>query len=222
MKKIIFFTCSFLSVIILKAQYYGGNGGGFSLSGSGTSVVALPVELVYFEAKAIDNHQALLNWQTASELNNNYFDVERSYDAIHWEWVGKVAGNGTTTQLTVYSFVDKTITKSQQTAYYRLNQIDYDGANEYTDIRSIRFTPKPNALEIAAYPNPFNQEVTLSTSATEPYSIEVTDINGLVVLNIENEDKGTHKLDLSTWASGVYLVNVTSTQGTKHLKVIKQ
>jgi len=183
---------------------------------------ALPVELVYFEAKYIDNHQALLNWQTASELNNNYFDVERSYDAIHWEWVGKVVGNGTTTQLTDYSFVDKTIAKSQQTAYYRLNQIDYDGANEYTDIRSVRFTVKPNAFEIAAYPNPFNQEVTISVSATELYSIEVTDINGLVVLNIENEDKGTHKLDLSTWASGVYLVNVTSTQGTKHLKVIKQ
>ena len=183
---------------------------------------ALPVELVYFEAKYIDNHQALLNWQTASELNNDYFDVERSYDAIHWEWVGKVVGNGTTTQLTDYSFVDKTIAKSQQTAYYRLNQIDYDGANEYTDIRSVRFTVKPNAFEIAAYPNPFNQEVTISVSATELYSIEVTDINGLVVLNIENEDKGTHKLDLSTWASGVYLVNVTSTQGTKHLKVIKQ
>ena len=42
------------------------------------------------------------------------------------------------------------------------------------------------------------------------------------MLNIENEDKGTHRLDLSTWASGVYIVNVTSTQGTKHLKVMKQ
>jgi hypothetical protein len=182
----------------------------------------LPVDLVYFEAKAIDNQQALLHWQTASELNNNYFDVERSYDAIHWEWVGKVVGNGTTTQFSDYSFVDKTIAKSQQTAYYRLNQIDYDGANEYTDIRSVRFTVKPNTFEIAAYPNPFNQEVTIRIRTTELYSIEVTDINGLVMLNIENEDKGTHSLDLSTWASGVYIVNVTSTQGTKHLKVMKQ
>jgi hypothetical protein len=183
---------------------------------------ALPVELVYFEAKYIDNHQALLTWQTASELNNDYFDVERSYDAIHWEWVGKVAGNGTTTQLTDYSFVDKTITKSQQTAYYRLNQIDYDGANEYTDLRSIRFTSKPNALEIAAYPNPSNQEVTISISTTELYSIEVADLSGVLLLAIQNEDKGTHRLDLSAWASGVYIVNVTSKQGTKHLKVIKQ
>jgi hypothetical protein len=202
--------------------------GANTVSGAGSAYVfkptsgGLPVDLVYFEAKAIDNQQALLHWQTASELNNNYFDVERSYDAIHWEWVGKVAGNGTTNQLTDYSFVDKTIAKSQQTAYYRLNQIDYDGANEYTDIRSVRFTVKPNAFEIAAYPNPFNQEVTIRIRTTELYSIEVTDLNGLVMLNIENEDKGTHRLDLSTWASGVYIVNVTSTQGTKHIKVMKQ
>ena len=198
------------------SSFSGGGGGG------GANGAPLPVELVYFEAKAIDNHQALLNWQTASELNNNYFDVERSYDAIHWEWVGKVVGNGTTTQLTDYSFVYKTIAKSQQTAYYRLNQIDYDGANEYTDIRSVRFTVKPNAFEIAAYPNPFNQEVTISVSTTELYSIEVTDLSGVLLLAIQNEDKGTHRLDLSAWASGVYIVNVTSTQGTKHLKVIKQ
>ena len=198
------------------SSFSGGGGGG------GANGAALPVELVYFEAKAIDNHQALLNWQTASELNNNYFDVERSYDVIHWEWVGKVAGNGTTTQLTDYSFVDKTIAKSQQIAYYRLNQIDYDGANEYTDIRSVRFTVKPNAFEIAAYPNPFNQEVTISVNTTELYSIEVTDLSGVLLLAIQNEDKGTHRLDLSAWASGVYIVNVTSTQGTKHLKVIKQ
>ena len=198
------------------SSFSGGGGGG------GAGGAPLPVELVYFEAKAIDNHQALLNWQTASEVNNNYFDVERSYDAIHWEWVGKVAGNGTTTQFSDYNFVDKTIGKSQQTAYYRLNQIDYDGAHEYTDIRPVRFDGRAEAFEIAAYPNPFSQEVTIRIRTTELYSIEVTDINGLVMLNIENEDKGTHRLDLSTWASGVYIVNVTSTQGTKHLKVMKQ
>jgi hypothetical protein len=202
--------------------------GGNTMSNAGSAYVfkptsgGLPVDLVYFEAKAIDNQQALLHWQTASELNNNYFDVERSYDAIHWEWVGKVVGNGTTNQLEDYNFIDKTIAKSQQTAYYRLNQIDYDGAHEYTDIRSVSFTVKANAFEIAAYPNPFNQEVTIRIRTTELYSIEVTDLNGLVMLNIENEDKGTHSLDLSTWASGVYIVNVTSKQGTKHLKVMKQ
>jgi hypothetical protein len=198
------------------SSFSGGGGGG------GAGGAPLPVELVYFEAKAIDNHQALLNWQTASELNNNYFDAERSYDAIHWEWVGKVAGNGTTNQLTDYSFTDKSIATSQNMAYYRLKQVDFDGTFEYSDVRDVRFDGRAEAFEIAAYPNPFNQEVTIRIRTTELYSIEVTDLNGVLLLAIENEDKGTHRLDLSVWASGVYIVHITSTQGTKHLKVIKQ
>jgi hypothetical protein len=202
--------------------------GGTTLSAAGSAYVfkptsgSLPVELIHFDAQAAANRTADLHWQTASEINNNYFDVERSYDAIHWEWVGKVAGNGTTKQLTDYSFTDKSIATSQNMAYYRLKQVDYDGANEYTDIRSVSFTVKSNAFEIAAYPNPFNQEVTIRISTTELYSIEVTDLNGVLLLAIDNEDKGTHRLDLSTWSSGVYIVNITSTQSTKHLKVIKQ
>jgi hypothetical protein len=201
--------------------------GGTTLSAAGSAYVfkptsgSLPVDLVYFEAKAIDNQQALLHWQTASELNNNYFDVERSYDGKTFETIGHVDGNGTTNQLTDYSFTDKSIATSQNTAYYRLKQVDFDGAFEYSDVRDVRFDGRAEAFEIAAYPNPFNQEVTIRIRTAELYSIEVTDLNGLVMLNIENEDKGTHRLDLSTWASGVYIINVTSTQGTKHLKVMK-
>jgi len=201
---------------------YTGYTGTFSPFAVGDASAALPVDLVYFEAKAIDDQQALLNWATASEINNNYFDLERSYDAIHWEWVGNVTGNGTTNQLTDYSFRDKSIATSKNTAYYRLKQVDFDGAFEYSDIRVVRFDGRAEMLEIAAYPNPFNQEVTIRISTAELYSVEVTDLNGLVMLNIENEDKGTYSLDLSIWASGVYIINVTSTQGTKHLKVMKQ
>ena len=187
-----------------------------------TASAALPVELVHFRAKAVANHTADLHWATASELNNNYFDVERSYDAIHWEWVGNVTGNGTTNQLTDYRFTDKSIATSQNTAYYRLKQVDYDGAFEYSDIRVVSFDGKVVKLEIAAYPNPFNQEVTIRVNTNEPYSIEVTNINGLLLLAIDNTTSQTQRLDLTEWTSGIYIVNVTSSQGTKHLKVIKQ
>tara|TARA_B110000305_G_scaffold150943_1_gene167468 strand:+ start:668 stop:2317 length:1650 start_codon:yes stop_codon:yes gene_type:complete len=187
-----------------------------------TANVALPVELVHFEAQAAANRTADLHWATASELNNNYFDVERTYDAIHWEWVGNVTGNGTTNQLTDYRFTDKSIATSQNTAYYRLKQVDYDGAFEYSDIRVVSFDGKVVKLEIAAYPNPFNQEVTIRVNTNEPYSIEVTNINGLLLLAIDNTTSQTQRLDLTEWTSGIYIVNVTSSQGTKHLKVIKQ
>jgi hypothetical protein len=148
--------------------------------------------------------------------------IERSYDGRTFETIGNVTGNGTTSQLIDYNYTDKRIAKSQNTAYYRLKQVDYDGAFEYSDVRVVRFDGRAEVFEIAAYPNPFDNEVTVNVRTTELYNIEVTDLNGVLLLAIENEDRGTHRLDLSTWASGVYIVNITSRQGTQHLKIIKQ
>ena len=194
----------------------------YSVSTQQTASAALPVELVLFRAKAVANHTADLHWATASELNNNYFEIERSYDGRSFELVGEVKGNGNSQHQIAYSFLDETIGLIQNTAYYRLKQVDFDGAFEYSDIRVVRFDGRAEMLEIAAYPNPFNQEVTIHANTNEPYSIEVTDINGLLLLAIDNVKSQTHRLDLTKWTSGVYIVNVTSSQSTKHLKVIKQ
>ncbi|MDB4107820.1 T9SS type A sorting domain-containing protein [Bacteroidia bacterium] len=199
-----------------KVSTFSGGGGGGGAGGN-----PLPVELIHFDAQAAANHTADLHWATASEINNNYFDVERSYNGETFETVGQVDGNGTTNQRLDYNFIDESIRTTEMNVFYRLKQVDFDGVFEYSDVRVVRFDGKVEMLEIAAYPNPFNQELTIRISTAELYSIEVTDLNGLVMLNIEREDKGTHSLDLSTWASGVYIVNVISTQGTKHLKVMK-
>jgi hypothetical protein len=200
-----------------KVSSFSGGGGGGGAGGS-----PLPVELIHFDAQAAANHTAGLHWATASEINNNYFHVERSYDGRSFELVGEVKGNGNSQHQITYRFLDETISPKENTAFYRLKQVDYDGAFEYSDIRVVRFDGRAEAFEIAAYPNPFNNEVTVRIRTTELYSIEVTDLNGVLLLAIDNEDKGTHRLDLSTWASGVYIVNITSTQSNRHLKVIKQ
>ena len=194
----------------------------YSVSTQQTASAALPVELVHFRAKAVANHTADLHWATASELNNNYFEIERSYDGRSFELVGEVKGNGNSQHQIAYSFLDETIGLIQNTAYYRLKQVDFDGAFEYSDIRVVRFDGRAEMLEIAAYPNPFNQEVTIRANTNEPYCIEVTNINGLLLLAIDNAKSHTHRLDLTEWTSGVYIVNVTSSQSTKHLKVTKQ
>ena len=59
-------------------------------------------------------------------------------------------------------------------------------------------------------------------NANEPYTIEVTDINGVVVLSVDHTENRTHRLDASEYTAGVYIIEVTSTQGTQHLKIIKQ
>ena len=198
------------------ASFSGGGGGG------GASGNPLPVELIHFDAQAAANHTADLHWVTASEINNSHFEIERSYDGRTFETVGNVTGNGTTSHLIDYNYTDETIAKSQNTAYYRLKQVDYDGAYEYSDVRVVRFDKRADRLEIAAYPNPFNQEVTIHVNANEPYAIQVTDINGVVVLSVDHTESRTHRLDVSEYTAGVYIIEVTSNQGTKHLKVIKQ
>ncbi len=200
-----------------KVASFSGGGGGGGASGS-----PLPVELIHFDAQAAANHTADLHWATASETNNSHFVIERSYDGRTFETVGNVTGNGTTSQLIDYNYTDETIAKSQNTAYYRLKQVDYDGAYEYSDVRVVRFDRRADRLEIAAYPNPFNNEVTIRVNAKEPYTIQVTDINGVVVLSVDHTESRTHRLDVSEYTAGVYIIEVTSTQGTKHLKVIKQ
>ena len=89
-------------------------------------------------------------------------------------------------------------------------------------MRVVRFDRRAEVFEIAAYPNPFNNEVTIRVNANEPYAIQVTDINGVVVLSVDHTESRTHRLDVSEYTAGVYIIEVTSTQGTQHLKVIKQ
>ena len=198
------------------ASFSGGGGGG------GASGNPLPVELIHFDVQPAANHTADLHWVTASEINNSHFEIERSYDGVRWEWVGNVTGNVTTSQLIDYKYTDKRIAKSQNTAYYRLKQVDYDGAFEYSDDRVVRLDGNAEVFEIAAYPNPFNQEVTIHVNANEPYNIEVTDINGVVVLSVDHTENRTHRLDVSEYTAGIYIINVTSAEGTNHLKIIKQ
>ncbi|MFN8164583.1 MAG: hypothetical protein U0X76_00020 [Bacteroidia bacterium] len=89
----------------------------------------LPVELISFSGK--NNHgKNDLSWTTASEINNDHFDVERSRDAINFETIGRVIGNGNSTTIIDYAFTDEQPLPGKN--YYRLNQFDYDGSTTFT------------------------------------------------------------------------------------------
>jgi len=182
---------------------------------------ALPVELIHFTAQAAAHTTAGLTWATATEIDNSHFVVERSYDARSFAAIDRVEGNGNSNEVLHYNYTDTHIAKGTKLVYYRLHQFDYNGASEYSDVRIVHFDEAKN-LEIAAYPNPFSKEVTLSANTNEEHSVVVTDINGVTLLNLENGDRSSHKLDLKSWASGIYFISVTSKQGTKHLKIVKK
>ena len=170
----------------------------------------LPVELVYFRAKA-DGQSVRLDWQTASETNNQGFYVEGSPDGRFWKALSFVQGNGSSTARHDYSFSDnKPLTG---TSYYRLRQIDFDGTTEYSPVQSV--TISRNGTTVGEfYPNPVsNTTVAIDFAAKEDgeWQLQITDLNGKSIF-IETrpvvEGNNVLTLDVAGLAAGVYFVKM--------------
>jgi hypothetical protein len=152
----------------------------WNFTGNGFADLAtLPVELLYFrgQPKASD---VLLEWATASELNNDYFEVQRSADGRNYEVLGKVQGAGTHSGLLTYDYTDRTARPGIN--YYRLRQVDYDGAFEYSNIVSVTVSAKENGITL--YPNPTSSQVEVGLPAGWPEGntdILLRDLSGRVV-----------------------------------------
>ena len=115
----------------------------------------LPIELIEFAGTA-DNTHNLLTWKTATELNNDYYIIERSIDGTLWQVIDKQSGAGTTSSASTYSHRDKTYI-STATNYYRLTQVDFNG-NQYT-YDPIAIDNKHTNLTISHITNLLGQQV---------------------------------------------------------------
>lgn len=131
----------------------------FTINGSSAPNTALPVEFLFFTASLNNQNEVVLNWATASELNNDFFTVERSVDGLTWEVVEIVNGNGTTPLRNDYSANDPR--PYSGLSYYRLKQTDFDGAFEFADIVSIFINGEDKSL--IKIVNLIGQEVDLNT-----------------------------------------------------------
>lgn len=124
----------------------------------------LPIELISFLCQT-DNTDIKLNWSTATELNNNYFDILRSVDAINWVKIGQIQGFGTTITQHDYEFIDNFPLLG--TNYYQLKQVDYNGNYTYSPITACDFNnPIPYIVE---YYNLLAQTVNINDCATGLY-----------------------------------------------------
>lgn len=121
-----------------------------STASPGGSTTVLPVILANFKGEYSDG-VTMLTWRTLSELNNAYFEVQRSYDAKNFETIGKVEGEGTTQAATDYSFLDED--PSAGLGYYRLKQVDFDGTSTYYSTIVVEAIPE-DAGTMNVYPNP--------------------------------------------------------------------
>lgn len=173
--------------------------------------VVVPVELSAFTAISQGN-SVILNWSTASEINNSGFDVERKSANSNWSTIGFVQGNGTTTDAKQYSFADKNLAAGNYS--YRLKQIDFDGTFAYSDIVEANVS-LPSQFELVQnYPNPFNPSTKIQFNLPEAGNVKLTVFNllGQEVKTLINEFKeaGSHIINFNAEGlnSGIYLYRV--------------
>ncbi|WP_161787221.1 T9SS type A sorting domain-containing protein [Hymenobacter sp. IS2118] len=150
-----------------------------------TVVRPLPVELVSFDA-VWAGKTPVLAWATASEKNNDYFAIERSFDGVAFQTIGKVAGAGSTSARTSYQYADGALGQTAATTvYYRLQQVDTDGTTNFSPVRSLQIaTVAAREFKANVFPNPYDTKVAVRVNSlgTDAISFTVRNVLGQTVL----------------------------------------
>jgi hypothetical protein len=183
----------------------------------------LPVKLIHFNATRNDN-AINLSWQTASEINNSGFEVQRSFDGKAFDKLDFVKGNGTTNVLSTYKFIDndRPLTGADRLSgaerllsgvevYYRLKQFDENGKFTYSNIVEVSLSANKNEVSIS--PNPFTDFITLS----QPCDVEIMNEKGVSVLT-QNQ---AQLIETTHLPAGIYIIKTSTSQSVKHSKLVK-
>jgi hypothetical protein len=192
------------------------NGQGFTIGHMNWTGVVLPVEFSYFRAKAIGS-VVQLSWETTSERNASYFSVEHSLNVKEFTPIGRVMASGNATRSQLYSFVDDQ--SHRMTNYYRLQQVDKDGAKQYSKIIAIRHDNFLPALSV--YPNPSDgRSIGLQFNDIDTASLQLTDLNGRKIdFRLIEQNTGQVTLEpLMHLKTGLYFLHANGIKAT-HLLV---
>jgi len=184
----------------------------------------LPVDLTSFSAN-INENRIILNWQTATEVNNYGFQVERKMEKSESEWevVGFVEGHGNSNSPKDYTFTDDLLNLSLGlNLNYRLKQVDFDGNYKYSNVVEVKLAENVKAYKLEQnYPNPFNPSTVIKYSIPtdvrgeiQEVRVTVYDILGNEVATLVNENKSAGnyevKFNASNLVSGIYLYKLQS------------
>jgi hypothetical protein len=198
-----------------------------------TTSDGLPVELISLTGYS-EGNEVVINWSTATEINNHGFEIQRKTKNLYWITIGFKEGKGTTTEPQTYSFTDKDLQPGNYS--YRLKQVDFDGTYEYSDVVEVEVAPATFSLS-QNYPNPFNPVTTIkytipavaSGLSLSKVTLKVYDILGNEVTTLVNEEKPagsyTVKFDVGQdsspdLASGIYFYQLTVGNYTATKKLI--
>ncbi|WP_303309862.1 putative Ig domain-containing protein [Hymenobacter sp. BT730] len=188
------------------------------------TVPPLPIELTTFNVQAVQAN-AQLTWRTAVEKNNDHFAVERSFDGLTFTSIGQVRGNGSTTNYHDYTFTDANVGLSYTgTVYYRLRQVDMDGKEHITQIRTVRFKATASAASISLFPNPAVDNTTLDLSKLPAgtYQVQVLDMTGRIVRQASAQGGLQQALDIRSLSEGTYHILIHGNSLNLNQKLVKR
>jgi hypothetical protein len=190
------------------------NGASFDCS------IVLPVELISLKTNCLETRTRLL-WETASEMNNDYFSLERSFNGLHFEVIAQIEGAGTSNELRKYIYDDE---QFPSTVYYRLKQTDYDGTNTTSDVISATCGHMVNySMTIADHSEDGYIEIFHDAVANTSYVMTITDAQGRVVHSRQYSSSDTfvnNKIETRNLSAGIYVVNVISSVNNHSQKVM--
>lgn len=171
-----------------------------------TADCLLSVELRNFNAQKQEK-KAFLTWQTASEKNNDYFEVQRSANGMEFYPIGQVPGYGNSSSIQSYQLIDPVPMAGNN--YYRLKQVDEDGSYQFSELKVLYF----EEANIGIYPNPANDWI-MVVNPFETAELRILDITGKLLLTTLVSE-GNQTIDISNLAAGVYVVETKAAHSTK-------
>jgi hypothetical protein len=184
----------------------------------------LPVSLINFNAYPVLNHVEIV-WTTATEINNDFFTIERSKDGINFEPIMQVEGAGNSNQVLNYKETDSQ--PYEGVSYYRLKQTDFDGQFSYSEIRVVNFNTGTIGQSLMIYPNPAIHQLFISLPPMEQQTaIEVLNALGQQVLQLQSINNSSERtlivLPLDELSKGVYFIRIESVNLQEIKRFIKQ
>jgi len=188
-----------------------------------TGITTLPVELTSFKGTNKNSH-VLLEWVTATEINNDYFIVERSFDGIEYMPIGKIQGAGNSSTQLKYSLRDFDVSQ-KGVRYYRLKQVDFNGTINYHEVISVNIS---KLRDVNIFPNPVQSDLTVAFTALSDNAkthVVIFDALGAVVFDQEFEaDKGANNYTIQTdnFAEGIYYIMVNNEGSVTKTKFSKE
>ena len=197
-----------------KTITHAGYTGDFSPFAFGGSLTALPIELKEFNT-VCKNDYTQVTWTTASEKDNDIFELYKSLDANTWTKIYTVKGQGTKATETSYSYDDI----EKQSNYYRLKDIDFNGVENWSQI--IFADCKTNTSKTEIYPNPATDYINVSTEMEDQSIMRILNLDCREVKSLPLISKQT-LVDIKSLVSGVYIIEIIGKSSNKKIKLFKQ